>query len=279
MTARTLRVSIVLGLLVSSLVACSAEEADVSRAPGGESAQTPGTGVPAPAGDRAGGSEAGDDAGLIRGDVVLSPGNALYPSFGEPRLFDGYLVSRLASDKQYLTAEFIVDDESVLAGDVVLNGNALELGSNEGYFSYRGDPGFPGVAFDGSTHTWSVSGGDGAPAFTASVRSPTAHPELTRPASLASVPRAGFTVEWSGVSEDVLVELYQLDAGYNIVAAIGKTARGGRLELAAADLAHLEPGKATLRVIRFEHDTIAATDGRRFKVMSSAEAAQHVVLE
>ena len=277
MISRSLSLVFVTGALLSSLAACSAENGPDPAVVEGGPTGTAGTGVPT--------QTNGDDgttarASSIRGDVFLSPGNELYPTFGESKLFDGYLVTTLANGKQYLSAEFFADGRALLAGDLSVNGNPVELGSDEvSYFSYRTDEEFPGVSFDGSAHTWTVTGGDGAPAFNASVSSPVVHPELTSPAASDTVPRTGFTVEWSGGSEDVLIELYQLDSGYNVVAALGRTARGGRAELGAADLAHLKPGKATLRVIRFTHETATAADGRRFKILSKVESGLHVLLE
>lgn len=275
MHTKTSSITLALALILTPIAGCDGDGAE--NAEGAANGANGAPGDPAPSDTPV---PAQSQAGAIRGDVVLSPSNDLYPRFDRDGFFDGYLVSRLSNDRQYLSAEFLVDGGSAMAGAVTMNGNPLEISSDgDGYFSYvPDDPGFPGTRFDGSAHAWRVTGGEGALAFEHAVPSPTARAAIAIPKAQDEVPRAGFTVRWSGTEGEVLVQLAQFNAAYRVTAARGKLTSGSELTFSEADLEHFEDGKVTLRVIQLRHETVTTADGRAFKLISATDDARHVVL-
>jgi len=146
------------------------------------------------------------------------------------------------------------------AGSVSVNDNDLgriENGSTVVYnsFSPTSPTTLDDISFDGSDHTFIVSGSTGVPAMTQTVRSATSF-TLTTPVANSTIQKAsGITVQWSGGSassdEHVLIAISpsENDRFAYVREEIPNT---GSYTIPAADLAPYS-GQVTLHVARYRY--------------------------
>lgn len=159
-------------------------------------------------------------------------------------------------------------DKGVDAGTVSVNGTALgKLTSSGSTYYMSPDPSNPlatlsGVNFDGSTHNWSISGGNGIPAFTGGVTSPTSF-IITAPASNATVSKAsGVTVSWTGGSSSkVLVYMISLSGSGSAVFSQDLSDNGSHT-FSAAELSKIS-GQVMIQVVKYKYNEIA-TGGKSY---------------
>lgn len=159
-------------------------------------------------------------------------------------------------------------DKGVDAGTVSVNGTALgKLASSGSTYYMSPDPTNPlanlsGVYFDGSAHNWSVSGGNGVPAFSGSVTSPSSF-FITAPASNATVSKAsGVTVSWTGgTSSRVLVYMIAL-SGSGAAVFSQDLADDGSHTFTASELTSIS-GQVMIQVVKYRYNEIA-TGGKSY---------------
>ncbi len=218
-----------------------------------------------------------------RGDILLSPSKEIYPKFSENDI-SGYLESEYNGETTFLSAEFFEADRSVDAGGVILNNNQLQLyggSKNKYYFVMKDNPGFDGINFDGSTHEWTVVGNANVPKFNSAVNSPKAIPQLILPAPDADINKKdGLKIEWSNTLGNLIyIELYQTDDDGFLTAGYLKFVSGNSFTVPSESLAHFTNGSLTVKIVSFTHNTYAASNGKKYKILSSTYSYTFVNLK
>jgi hypothetical protein len=232
--------------------------------PAGPDTSTPANGIP------------------VVGPIILTPTNEIIPHFGESNL-SGCLSTRNAGTEHYLEAEFFDGDQSFYAGAVTVNDNAvdtLRYGYSLSYFSHTDPPGFPNVTFDGSDHVWKIAGNSKVPAFTTAIKSCTSRPTLNSPGVNAKVSlQQPLKVEWTGTGdEDILVQIYQLDAGYNKTAVVADVVKGNSYTFTTQQLSIFQPGQVTMGVSSVNHK-IENVSGKKILLISEGFKGRHIYFQ
>ncbi|RMH72765.1 MAG: hypothetical protein D6675_03895 [Gemmatimonadetes bacterium] len=153
-------------------------------------------------------------------------------------------------------------DGGVDAGDVSVNSNMLGKMTQDGYTYYMiPDPQNPlqqltGVNFDGSDHSWTVSGGSGVPSFSGSVSSPSAF-NVTQPVANATVNKsAGLQIAWTNTSNDnnVMITLLDMDGDAQYFSPVN-LADDGSHTISAGDMSDIS-GEAMLQVVKYRYNVV-----------------------
>jgi len=159
-------------------------------------------------------------------------------------------------------------ESGVDAGVVTVNSNELgKLASSGSTYYLSPSPTNPtaslsGVNFDGSAHSWTVSGGNGIPSLSGSVTSPYSY-EITAPASNATVSKAsGLTVSWvGGTNSKVLVYIIALSGSGAAVFSQDLTDNGSHT-FSASEVASIS-GQVMIQVVKYRYNEIA-TGGKSY---------------
>jgi hypothetical protein len=173
-----------------------------------------------------------------------------------------------------LTLAFASFGEGVDAGAVSVNNNDVGKMSESGTTFYTSpSPTNPtatlsGVNFNGSAHSWSVAGGNGIPALSGSVNSPTQF-NLTSPANNATVSKSnGFDVTWTaggtGGSE-VLVMIIDMSSSDDVFAVDGLD-DDGSYSVSASSLSNIS-GEAMLQVVKYTYSGLNS-GGKDYYIIS-----------
>ncbi len=143
------------------------------------------------------------------------------------------------------------------AGDVSVNGQPLSAensGATTWYssFSASNPSSLSGVSFNGSLHSWSVSGSDKVPAFEVNVTSP-GNFNITSPQSGTVDISNGLSLYWNGTggNDSLLVVLVDLDNNKTFTRA-GIRFNDGKITIEKADLSGFS-GEALLQLVRYNY--------------------------
>jgi hypothetical protein len=150
---------------------------------------------------------------------------------------------------------------SVNAGAVTVNANTLTATYNNEStyytsFSTLSPSTLTGVNFDGtSAHTWTVGGGNGVPAFTASITSPRNF-SISSPVSGATVSKAsGIPVTWTVVgasaSDSIMIVLAPASSGGTAYTS-ATLSNSGSFTIPASGISSLS-GDVLLQVVKFRY--------------------------
>jgi hypothetical protein len=160
------------------------------------------------------------------------------------------------------TIAFATFGEGVDAGAVIVNNNTLGKSTESGSTFYIvPSPSNPtatvsNVNFNGSAHNWSVGGGNGIPALSGSVNSPSQF-NLNAPSNNSTVSKsAGFDVTWttSGSSNaKILVLVTQVNNG-NYFSA-DELDDDGSYTVSASSLSEIS-GEAMLQAVKYTYNAI-----------------------
>lgn len=163
--------------------------------------------------------------------------------------------------------------QGVDAGNVTVNGNTLGKTTQGGSTFYiTPSPSNPtqmltGVSFDGSNHSWQVSGGNGIQAINGSVQSPRSF-TVSNPTNNATVSKAsGINVNWnnSSSSSRVLIVLAPLNNSNQYYTA-EDLADNGNFTIPAGDINNFS-GDAMLQVVKYNYSDVS-TGGKNYYIIS-----------
>ena len=173
-----------------------------------------------------------------------------------------------------LTLGFASLADGTDAGAVRVNNNSLSKQSESGSTFYTSvsqtnpTATLSGVNFDGSAHSWSVAGGNGIPALSGSVNSPTQF-SLTSPANNASVSKSsGFDVTWSAggtAGTEVLIVVIDLSSAESAFSVDGLE-DDGNYTVSSSSLDGIS-GEAMLQVVKYTYNGINS-GGKDYYVIS-----------
>lgn len=171
---------------------------------------------------------------------------------------------------------------AVNAGTVTVNGDTVGSYSQEGQVYYNSfnttnPSALPDVNFDGSTHTWNVAGGNGIPAFSAGVTSPTLF-AITLPADNDTITKAGgLQITWTGAAAgpDSLLLMVAATNGGSLVRQ-GVT-NSGNYTFSSTDLAPLT-GTAIVSVVKYRY-ALSAQGGKTYVLVSEVVKTKTITLE
>jgi hypothetical protein len=157
----------------------------------------------------------------------------------------------------------------VNAGAVSVNGNTLgtqPAGTATYYssFSSTSPSNLNNTNFDGSTHSWSVAGGNGIPAFSAGVTSPTNF-SVTAPAQNATISKSSnLAITWDHptTTDSVLIVMV---VG-NVVVIKEGLPNSGSATIQSSDMASMS-GSGILQVVRYRY-AVSAQGGKNYVVVA-----------
>ncbi len=161
---------------------------------------------------------------------------------------------------------FATFGNQVDAGTVAINGTNLgKVKDGEDVYYVIPDPNNPltfltGVRFDGQAHNWSVSGGNGIPAFTASVNSPSDF-SITAPVEGANISvSGGLTITWNNTasSADVVVMVVPTEGSAKDV-EFASLDDDGSHTISTSQLGDIS-GEAIVYVIKYKYNVKAVGD-------------------
>jgi|GEM_PF-831239 len=155
-------------------------------------------------------------------------------------------------------------NNGVDAGNVTLNGKAIAKstsGASVYYNSFAStDPTNPPASlslnWNGSAHSWKVSGSANVPAFTLNVTSPSSF-SVNSPAASATVTKSsGLTVTWSGASSSATDSVMILLVSTSNTASFEATTtnKTGSYTISASQLSAFS-GDAMLEVVKYKYAT------------------------
>ena len=163
--------------------------------------------------------------------------------------------------------------QGVDAGSVTVNGNTLGKTTQGGSTFYiTPSPSNPtqmltGVNFDGSNHSWQVSGGNGIPALNGSVQSPRSF-ALSSPANNGTVNKAnGINVSWNNTTNNnrVLIVLVPLNNSNQYYTA-EDLADNGSFTIPTGEISGFS-GQAMLQIVKYRYAEVAA-GGNNYYIIS-----------
>lgn len=165
---------------------------------------------------------------------------------------------------------FAMFGNGVDAGSVTVNNTSLGKMNQGGKTLYIvPDPANPmqylNLSWNGSNHSWNVSGGNGIPAITGSVRSPNDF-NITQPSSNAIVSKSGgIQVRWSNTSttSKILVQIVSTSNGQ--VKYYQELSDNGSYTIPASDLSAFS-GDCMLFVVRYTYNSTTASGKKYFFV-------------
>ncbi len=203
------------------------------------------------------------------------------PSFGSTADFNGVL-STIMYDMDapipgippvQMTSAFasLGAQGGVDGGNVAVNSAPLGKLVVSGKTTYMApDPNNPTASFDaiyfnGSNHSWSVSGGNGIPGFGGSVKS-VSNFNMVSPASNASVSKSGdLSVIWNGgTTNKVLIQITSISNGNTKV--YQELFDNGSYKIPSADLSALG-GSCLLYVVKYNYNLLTVS-GKKYAIIS-----------
>lgn len=149
------------------------------------------------------------------------------------------------------------------AGNVSVNGNAIgKTTQSSTTFYVVPSPSSPtqtlsGVNFNGSNHSWQVSGGNGIPSMNGSVNSPSNF-SLSSPANNASVNKSsGLNVTWTNTSSSRVLVLLAAINSSNQYYAKDDLDDNGSFTIPSSELSSFS-GDAMLQVVKYNYSGVSA---------------------
>ncbi len=172
-----------------------------------------------------------------------------------------------------LTMGFAQFGTGIDGGDVSVNGNTLGKTAASGSTFYMSPSAtnptqsLTGVSFDGSSHNWNVTGGNGIPQFSGSVPSPRPF-NLTAPANNATVSKAnGINVTWDNpTSNSKALVLLASTTNSSQVYVADDLADNGSHTIPASSLTNIS-GSALLQVVKYTYNN-ASAGGKNYYMIS-----------
>ncbi|NOX19383.1 MAG: hypothetical protein GXO87_14030 [Chlorobi bacterium] len=161
----------------------------------------------------------------------------------------------------------------VNAGDVIVNENQLSASASSGQTFYI-KPGIgsieslSNVFFNGSTHSWTVSGSGDIPALSGDIQSVNSF-NVTSPANNSTVSKSqNLKVTWSGANnsdEKMMIVLVSVDNS-NVVSSEQDLTNNGSYTIDASKLSSVS-GQALLQVLKYRYKTLEA-NGKSFYLLT-----------
>lgn len=182
-----------------------------------------------------------------------------------------------------LNMAFASFGDDVDAGQVVVNGNELGKTTNEGSTFYMA-PDFinnptgtlSNVTFNGSQHSWTVSGGNGIPAMQGAVVSPSQF-SISSPANNASVSKAnGINVSWTGSSNARVIIVLASESGSDFYYS-GELADNGSYTIPASELGSIS-GSSMLQVVKYHYADVNAS-GKNYYIISEIVKSNTITVQ
>lgn len=182
-----------------------------------------------------------------------------------------------------LNMAFATFGDGVDAGQVEVNGNELGKTTSEGSTFYMA-PDFmnnptatlSGVNFNGSQHSWIVSGGNGIPAMSGSTVSPSQF-NITAPANNATVSKgSGIAVNWTGSSNArvLIVLASQSGSGYYISSELNDS---GSYTIPASELGSIS-GQSLLQVVKYHYADVSAS-GKNYYIITEIVKSNTITVQ
>lgn len=169
------------------------------------------------------------------------------------------------------------------AGTVSVNNSELNKIDKDGKIFYLSPSkenitGLSNVNFDGSQHTWNITGNDSVAAFSGSITSPTSF-TVTTPENNSSINKAdGIEVTWSGSSSDSKILIIVLSENTDVKPYIKENiADNGSFTIPASGLEKLS-GKVYLQVAKYNHTT-QTSNGKNYLLISEIVKLKTLTLE
>ncbi|MBI5476582.1 MAG: hypothetical protein HY964_07570 [Ignavibacteriales bacterium] len=167
-------------------------------------------------------------------------------------------------------------------GVVTVNGDTIGSYTQSGQVYYNSfnttnPSALSHVSFDGSAHAWNVAGGNGIPAFSASVTSPTVF-AITLPADTARINKSGgLQVTWTGAAAgpDSLLIMLAATSGGSIVRQ--GLSNSGSYNFSASDLASLS-GTTIVSVVKYRY-AITNQGGKNYVLVSEVVKTKNITLQ
>lgn len=158
------------------------------------------------------------------------------------------------------------------AGVVTVNGDTLAMssgGSSVNYSSFNSSipSSLAHVNFDGTPHTWNISGSTAVPAFSGSVTSPSTF-SISKPAANDTITKSsGMTITWTGTSgsDSVMIVLKSMAGSSSFVKA--GLPNSGSYQIASANLTDFKAGSALLFVVKYRY-VLKASNSRNYAITS-----------
>ncbi|MCX7797710.1 MAG: hypothetical protein N2249_03705 [Melioribacter sp.] len=165
---------------------------------------------------------------------------------------------------------FAMFGSGVDAGTVSVNNNTLGKMNYSGKTMYiMPDPNNPlqylNLSWNGSNHSWNVTGGSGIPAITGSVRSPNDF-NVIQPVSNSTVSKSnGVQVRWSNTSTTSKMLIQIVSTGSGNVKYYQELSDNGSYTIPASDLSSFS-GDCLLFVVRYNYSSTTVSGKRYFFV-------------
>ncbi len=169
------------------------------------------------------------------------------------------------------------------AGTVSVNNSELNKINKDGKIFYLSPgpeniTGLSNVNFDGSQHTWNITGNDSVASFTGSITSPTSF-NLTAPENNSTINKEdGIEVTWSGTSTDSKILIIVLSENTDIKPYVKENLPdNGAFTISASDLEKLS-GKVYLQVAKYKYTT-KNSNGKNYLLISEIVKLKTLTLD
>jgi hypothetical protein len=169
------------------------------------------------------------------------------------------------------------------AGTVSVNNSELNKVDKDGKIFYLSPSpenitGLSNVNFDGSDHTWNITGNDSVSAFTGSITSPTAF-NLSSPENNVSINKAdGIDVTWSGNSSDTKILIIVLSENTDVKPYVKENIPdNGQFTIPGSELGELT-GKVYLQVAKYNYTT-QSSNGKNYLLISEVVKLKTITLQ
>lgn len=210
---------------------------------------------------------------------ISNPTGQPMPNFSEQGDYGGamasvyyYMAAPIAGFPDVATsAATAVFNGGVDVGAVTVNNNSLGKLSSSGKTYYMApDVNNPfnqlNLNWNGTTHSWSVAGGNGVPAFSGSVKSPNDY-SVTLPTANSTISKAsGIQVKWSNPSSSkALIQIINISNKAQ-VKFYQEVADNGSYTIPAADLSSFS-GDCMIYVVKYNYSSTTAS-GKKYYFVS-----------
>lgn len=211
---------------------------------------------------------------------ISNPTGQPMPSFSSTADYGGamasinyYVAAPIAGLPDISTnAASAIFGDGIDAGAVTVSGNQLGKLTAGGKTYYMApDMNNPmnvlNLSWNGATHSWSVAGGNGIPAISGSVKSPSDY-SITSPTANASVTKSnGIQVKWSNTSTTSKIVVQIINIKDNGQAKVyQELTDNGSFTIPAADLTSFS-GDCQLFVVRYNYNPVSAS-GKKYYMIS-----------
>ncbi len=171
-----------------------------------------------------------------------------------------------------MTMAFAQFGAGVDGGNVTVNGNDIGKTTSNGNTFYiypsltNPTQVLTNVSFNGSTHSWTVSGAGSVPSFSGNVNSPRSF-NVTAPAENATITKAsGMTVSWdaAGGAQNVLITVVDISSSKVVFAE--ELNDNGSHTFTSAQLADIS-GDAMIQIVKYNYNLVSA-GGKDYAIIS-----------